>query len=41
MGSDTWEKKAFSLMQARHRAAVLSVPASWFRNRPGGCKGVM
>ena len=38
---DTWSAVAAPLFYARNRAGALSVPASWFKKLPGGCRGAI
>ena len=37
---DTWTTSATPLIQSRHLAKAVSVPAHWFNYLPGGCNGI-
>jgi hypothetical protein len=39
--NNSWTKITAPLITPRHRSRTISVPASWFSNFTGGCKGVM
>ena len=39
--NSSWTTKSYNLIQGRHHTRAVAVPASWFENMPGGCKGVI
>ena len=39
--NNSWTKITAPLITPRHRSRTISVPASWFSNFTGGCKGVL